>query len=133
MEITLEKVHKRLLRIQNYLYNNNGETWNTITCDGSWTVGGGSPANPLPQYMMLPNGFVAVRGLITCSGTTGILAINNTNPVPAAYRPAATRYYRQPIPADTSGTVQMGTNGILTMRASGFSATQAILDGIYAL
>lgn len=131
MEITLEKVHKRLLRIQNLLFNNNGENWHPITIDSGWTVGGGNQA---PQYMMLPYGFVAVRGQVTHASFTTTVAINSSNPIPAAYRPAVTRFYRASDPQDNCPTVEIDTTGIFQARGGGtFSGLQALLDGIYSL
>lgn len=105
------------------------ETWHTVTTDAGW----GSLGEP-PQYQLLAQtGFVALRGDISHAGTTAQVDINSANPLPAAYRPAATRYYRPPQAADGAGAIEVQPSGVITMRASGFSATQAILDGIYSL
>lgn len=105
------------------------ETWHDISVDAGW----GSLGEP-PQYQMLgTTGFVALRGDISHAGTTVQAAINSGSPLPAAYRPGATRYYRTPQAADGAGAIQVDSSGVLTMRASGFSATQAILDGNYSI
>ena len=106
------------------------ETWHNITLDSGWT------SVVTPQYQLLSIGgtaFVAARGQISHAGVTAATNINNSNPIPAAYRPGATRIYREPVAGDAAGTVAIGTGGVFQMRASGFTATQAILDGMYAL
>jgi hypothetical protein len=103
------------------------ETWHNITADSGWT------GVVTPQYRLLPDGNVQLRGQLTHTGTAVAIFFNNGHPLPAAYQPSATRVYRPPISADAAGTVSMGTNGVITMRASGFTATQIILDGIYSI
>lgn len=103
------------------------ETWHNITVDAGWTV-----VNQ-PQYRLLPDGNIQVRGLITRAATAAQTNINNSNPVPSAYWPAVTRYYRTPQAADLAGAVQAQNGGVFVMRASGFNATQAIMDGIYSV
>jgi hypothetical protein len=105
------------------------ETWHNITLDSGWTVAGGET----PQYRLLPGGNVQLRGDISHAGTTAQTDINSGHPLGAGYQPAAARYYRPPQAADFAGAVQANPTGIITMRASGFTATQAILDGIYSL
>jgi hypothetical protein len=102
------------------------ETWHNLTLDAGWT------AVNQPQYRLLPGAGVQVTGLITHAATAAQTDINSTNPVPSAYRPPVTRYYRPPQAADLAGAVQVSFSGVFTMRASGFGATQAIMDGIYA-
>ena len=104
------------------------ETWHDLTPDAGWTV-----VNQ-PQYRLLPGTGVQVRGLITIAATAVQVSINGATPIDPAYRPAVTRYYRTPMPApDLAGSVDIQGNGVFVMRASGFAATQAILDGIYSL
>lgn len=130
MEITLEKVHKRLLRIQNYLYNNNGETWNSISLDAGWTA-------TIPcQYMMLPNGVVLLRGSAThASFGSGTLNVNGSGALPAAYQPTGTRYPRTGDHEQVWPAIQMATNGVIICRASGTTSIYgiAILDGFYTI
>lgn len=104
------------------------ETWHNVTVDAGW----GSLGEPA-QYRLLPGGNVQLRGDISHAGTTVQTDINSGNPLPSAYWPAATRYYRPPQAADGAGAIQVSSAGVITMRASGFTATQAILDGIYSL
>lgn len=101
------------------------EVWHPITLDAGWTV------VETPQYRLLPDGNVQVMGQISHAATTSAVNINNGAPIPSAYWPAANRYYRPPDAADTAGPVQISSTGVFAMRAAGFSATQAILDGIY--
>jgi hypothetical protein len=104
------------------------ETWHNLTLDAGWTV-----VNQ-PQYRLLPGVGVQVRGLITIAATSLQTNINGGVPIPSAYWPAVTRYYRTPMPApDLAGSVDIQSNGVFVMRASGFAAVQAILDGIYSL
>jgi hypothetical protein len=104
------------------------ETWHNLTPDAGWAV------VDQPQYRLLPGTGVQVRGLITRAATAVQTNINGATPIPSAYWPAVTRYYRTPMPApDLAGSVDIQGNGIFVMRASGFAATQAILDGIYSL
>jgi hypothetical protein len=103
------------------------ETWHNLTPDAGWAI------VDQPQYRLLPGIGVQVRGLITHAGTAVQTNINGATPVPGAYHPAVTRYYRPPQAADTAGAVDIQANGIFVMRASGFAATQAIMDGIYSL
>lgn len=104
------------------------ETWHDLIPDAGWTI-----VNQ-PQYRLLPGTGVQVQGLITHAGTAAQTNINNSNPVPSAYWPAVTRYYRTPMPSpDFAGSVEISPAGVFIMRASGFTATQAIMDGIYAL
>jgi hypothetical protein len=104
------------------------ETWHNLTPDAGWAI------VDQPQYRLLPGTGVQVRGLITHAATAVQTNINAGVPIPSAYWPAVTRYYRTPMPApDLAGSVDIQGNGVFVMRASGFAATQAILDGIYAL
>jgi hypothetical protein len=104
------------------------ETWHNLVPDAAWTI-----INQ-PQYRLLPGIGVQVRGLITIAATAVQTNINGLTPIPSAYWPAVTRYYRTPMPApDLAGSVDIQSNGIFVMRASGFAATQAIMDGIYSL
>ncbi len=105
------------------------DSWHNVTTDAGW----GSLGEPAQYRLLADSGFVALRGDISHAGTTAQTAINSGNPLPAAYRPAATRYYRPPQAADGAGAIQVDSSGVITMRASGFTATQAILDGIYSL
>jgi hypothetical protein len=104
------------------------DSWHDITLDSGWTAGAQAP-----QYRLLPDGNVQLRGVATHAGTTSATNINSSHPLPASYQPAQTRYYRTEQAGDTAGAVDMGTTGVLVMRASGFSATQAILDGFYSM
>lgn len=107
------------------------DSWHNITLDSGWT------SVVQPQYRMLPDGNVQLRGQASHAGITAATNVNNSNPLPAAspfaYRPAATRIYRPPTAGDAAATVAMGTGGVLQARASGFSATQVILDGTYSI
>lgn len=106
------------------------DSWHNITLDAGWT------SVVTPQYRMTPSGDVELRGQASHAGFTAATNINNSNPLPSAtpfaYRPAATRIYRAPTAGDAAATVAMGTGGVLQARASGFSATQVILDGQYS-
>ena len=104
------------------------ETFHNITVDAGWTI------VIQPQYRLIPGVGVQVIGLITHAATAAQTDINASHPVGPGYLPSTTRYYRTPMPApDLAGSVQVSSAGVFTMRASGFNATQAILDGIYAL
>lgn len=103
------------------------ETWQNITLDAGWT------SVVTPQYRLLPDGLVAVRGQATHAGTTAATNINNSNPIPSAYWPTANRIYRPPVAGDSAGTVQISSTGVFAMRASGFTATQVFMDGIYSI
>jgi hypothetical protein len=104
------------------------ETWHNLVPDAGWTI------VEQPQYRLLPGTGVQVTGLMTHAGTAARTVINSANPIPAAYQPSVTRYYRTPMPSpDLAGSVEIDPGGEFFMRASGFTATQAILDGIYAL
>lgn len=103
------------------------ETWHNITLDSGWTAG----AQP-PQFRMLPDGNVQVRGQATHSGVTAATNINGSNPIPSAYWPAETRIYRPPDAGDAAATVDITTVGIFVARASGFTATSVAMDGIYS-
>jgi hypothetical protein len=103
------------------------ETWQPITLDAGWT------SVVTPQYRMLPDGDVEVRGQVTHAGVTTATNINNSTPIPSAYRPSANRVYRPPVAADSAGTVQISSAGVFAMRASGFTATQVLMDGTYSI
>jgi hypothetical protein len=104
------------------------ETWHAVTLDTGW-----SATVPLEYRLLADSGNVQVRGQLTHSGVTAQTNINGSNPIPAAYWPSAARIYRPPIPGpDAAGTVEITAAGVFAMRASGFTATNAICDGIYA-
>lgn len=103
------------------------ETWHNITADSGWT------GVVTPQYRMLPDGNVQVRGQMTRTGTAAAINLNGSNPIPAAYQPAAARFYRPPQAGDAAGAVEITTAGIFVMRASGFTASVILLDGIYSI
>lgn len=105
------------------------DTWHNITLDTGWTAG-----PQVPQYRLLPDGNVQVRGQATHASVTAVTYVNQSNPIPSAYRPALTRYYRASDPADTAGLIQANSDGTFQVRAtSSFPATQALLDGTYSL
>lgn len=103
------------------------DAWHNIALDAGWT------SVVTPQYRFLPDGNVEARGQATHAGFTVATNINNSNPLAAAYRPAATRVYRPPVAGDAAATVAMGTGGVFQARASGFTATQVFLDGTYSI
>lgn len=103
------------------------DAWHNITLDAGWTV------VVQPQYRLLPDGDVEVRGQATHAGTTAAVNINGSNPVPAAYRPSVTRVYRAPAAGDSAGTVGITNGGVFVMRASGFTASAVFMDGSYSL
>jgi hypothetical protein len=104
------------------------ETFHNITLDSGWSV------TVQPQYRLLPFGDVEVLGQITRAGTTSAVNINSSHPIPSDYWPptGVTRIYRSPAAGDNAGTVSITPTGVFQMRASGFSASVAIMDGIYA-
>jgi hypothetical protein len=107
------------------------ETWHALALDTGWSAG-----SPSPEYRLFPGGNVQLRGIATrTSGSIATLtSINNSNPLPVAYRPGGVRYYRAGQAVDSAAAVDMGTGGVLVARASGaVTATQAILDGSYTL
>lgn len=102
------------------------ETWHTISLDANWTAAGGQT----PQYRLLPDGQVELKGTLT--HTTGIATggvnINAGNPLPAAYTPSAAVYVRA---GDTNraGLLQH-TTGILGAFGNG-TVTLVDLAGTY--
>jgi hypothetical protein len=105
------------------------ETWHNITMDAGWTA-----SAQAPQYRLLPDGDVEARGQATHASVTVVTQINSGAPLPAAYRPAQTRFYRASDPMDSAGLVQIDTAGIFSVRANAsFPATQALFDGTYSL
>jgi hypothetical protein len=104
------------------------DNWHNIALDAGWTAGA-----QVPQYRLLPDGNVQVRGQATHAGTAAAVNINNSTPIPAVYWPGRNRVYRPPVAADSAGTVQISTTGVFAMRASGFTATQVFMDGIYSI
>lgn len=106
------------------------ETWHAITLDAGWT------ATVTPEYRMLPDGNVQVRGQASHAGITAATNINSGIPIPSGYWPAANRVYRPPDSCDSAGPVQISTAGVFAMRSTvtnGFTATQVIFDGIYSI
>lgn len=108
----------------------NPESWHPITLDAGWTP------TVTPEYRMLPDGNVQVRGQASHAGTTAATNINSGAPVPSGYWPAAERVYRPPDSCDSAGPVQISTAGVFAMRSTvtnGFTALQVIMDGIYSI
>lgn len=103
------------------------DSWHNITADSGWT------GVVTPQYRLLPDGNVQLRGQLTHAGVTATTAFNSGHPLPAAYQPPVTRFVRPPQAQDAAGTTQIDDTGVISMRASGFTATVIILDGIYSL
>jgi hypothetical protein len=103
------------------------DSWHNVALDAGWT------STVTPQYRLLPDGNVQVRGQATHAGVTVLTSINSGTPLGAAYQPGAVRVYRPPTAGDAAGTVAVTAGGVLQMRASGFTATQAILDGTYSI
>lgn len=105
------------------------ETWHAITLDAGW-----SASTQAPQYRMLPDGNVQVRGVCTHTSVTANTNINSGNPIGSDYRPAQIRFYRAADPSDTAGLVQINTAGVFQVHANAsFPATQAVMDGVYSL
>lgn len=105
------------------------DTWHPITLDTGWTAG-----PQVPQYRRLPDGNIQVRGQATHASLTAVTYINQSNPIPAAYWPTLTRYYRAADPVDAAGPVQANADGTFQVRASSsFPATQALMDGTYSI
>lgn len=105
------------------------ETWHGITLDSGWTAGAQAP-----EYRLLPDGNVQVRGQCSHASVTAVTAINSGTPVPGVYRPAIARYYRGADPGDSAGLVQIDNGGVFSVRGSaGYSVNQALMDGIYSI
>lgn len=128
MEITLEKVHKRLLRIQNLVYNNNGETWHKLTPSlTGWT---NQTSGTNLQYKMVAINQVAITAELFSSGSgvAGVLAT-----LPAGYRPNGVQF----IPfwlgsgATTNSHCQVNTDGTLNITAGPTSGVYWLSGSIY--
>lgn len=109
------------------------ETWHAITPDSGWS--GTTPAGyATPAYRMLPDGNVQLSGILDRgSGSASTFTINNSNPLPAAYRPASTKYVRMGDAVNRFDIMIAG--GVLTAEPATSAATNryAELDSTYSL
>lgn len=112
------------------------DTWHPITLDsGNWT--GGVPAGyHAMSYRLLPDGNVQLAGIADHgSATTGAVTICNSNPLPAEYRPASTKYVRVGDPVNRFN-IQITSAGVLTAEPTNTSTAvsrYAEIDSIYSL
>lgn len=109
------------------------DSWHPITLDSGWIAASGFDA---PRYRILPDGNLQLAGAASRTAFTSNIALNSSNPLPAAYQPTNTHHYRG---YDTStGTarcgVQIAPNGILTALATASSSSSLCeIDGIIPL
>jgi hypothetical protein len=105
------------------------DSWHAITLDAGWTAGAQAP-----QYRLLPDGNVQVRGQASHASFSAGTNINGSSPLAAAYQPAQTRFYRASDPTDNAAPVQVSAAGVFAARANAtFTATQVLMDGTYSV
>ena len=90
------------------------ETWHTITLDSGWSAGSITPA-----YRLLPDGNLQLTGQATRSGIAGSANVNNSNPLPAAYRPPGTVNFYAYETAFNRAHMTINSAGVITASSSG--------------
>jgi hypothetical protein len=88
------------------------ETWHAISLDAGWAATGGGYA--APRYRMLPDGNMQLNGAATAVAVNGAKTLNNTTPLPSAYRPANDTDF---VYLDAVGTrchMSLATTGVIT-------------------
>jgi len=90
------------------------ETWHTITLDSGWTT----PAlsREAPRYRILPDGNLQLSGAASHAYSASGITLNNSNPIPAGWRPPDSRDYAgDEVGARCHWTISSG--GVITCTA----------------
>jgi hypothetical protein len=93
---------------------NTYESWHPITLDSGWSAGSITPA-----YRLLPDGNLQLIGQATRSGIAGSANVNNSNPLPAAYRPPGTVNFYAYETAFNRAHMTINSSGVITASSSG--------------
>jgi len=88
------------------------ETWHNITVDSGWTTGVLDRA--APRYRLLPDGNLQLNGAASAAFFSGSKTLNNSNPLPASYRPAQPADYYSGDFVGSRCHISIDTNGIIT-------------------
>lgn len=87
------------------------ETWHPITLDTGWSAFSGYAA---PQYRITPMGELELAGMATFGSTQTVNHnLNNTIPLPAAYRPTSSKLFRSYDGLGGRATVQIAPTGVI--------------------
>ena len=109
------------------------ETWHTITLDSGWT--GAALSRAAPRYRLLPDGNIQLDGCASATAGSGAKTLNNSNPLPAAYRPLYPHDYYSSDAVGTRMHISIATSGVITANfPSGATGTwYAEINGILPL
>ena len=109
------------------------ESWHAITLDSGWTAASGFDA---PRYRLLPDGNLQLSGAASRAAFTANTNLNNSNPLPSAYRPVNTHHYRG-VDNLSVGTVRAGvqisSGGVIEALTAGTSCTFIEIDAVIPL
>lgn len=90
-----------------------GEAWTGITVDAGWTIPS-SAGYAVPRYRLIASNLLQLSGTAIAGAVNGTLNLNNSNPLPAACRPASSIDFYT---SDTIGTrchMSISTGGVIT-------------------
>lgn len=105
------------------------ETWHNISLDAGWTAAGGTTGQT-PQYRLLADGSVQLKGFLTRSAIgTGGVAVNSGTPLPSAYCPGAP-VYTHAADLNRAGVLVKNT-GVITAFGNTGGSTSVDLAGTY--
>lgn len=102
-----------------------------ITGDSGWSAISGYAAL---KWRILPDGNVQFAGATQHTSITASLAINSSNPIPAAVRPSTIKKLSSGNVPLSELNCELGTGGVLTALANGSAAgTKVIIDTVVNL
>lgn len=87
------------------------ETWHAITLDSGWSTGSPYAA---PRYRLLPDGNLQLSGRCSATAWSGSKTLNNSNPLPAAYRPANACDFYSSDAVGSRAHISIATTGIIS-------------------
>lgn len=129
MQVSPENMLARIMRLENQVFNNNGVGWQSVTLDAGWTT------NLAPQYAMVVVGgfpFLLLSGSVQVAAGFSSKTLNNSNPIPSAYRPAHSHDVKYGDAVGNRCHITVGAAGVVTAFAySGWTTGLLVaeLDG----
>jgi hypothetical protein len=106
------------------------EPWHNLVPDVGWSIVSGYSDY---KYRVLPNGDIQLTGCRNAAFFSGALAVNSTNPLPAAYRPLQTKDYRMGDAVGRRAHLSLSPAGVITATCPNGVASGTIfaeIDGI---
>jgi hypothetical protein len=101
------------------------DTWHPITLDANWSTLAGQP---VPSYMLMPDGFVSLTGAAQFNVNIANTNLNGANPLPAAYRPSTGIFLAG---APGSAGIEVLTTGVIVAAQGPLATVFCNFNGRY--